>query len=70
LSVKDIQAVAFFKEVDGGHWRVSMRSKGKVAAGTRTQPGARLPAPWTSFRIDSSRCSRQLPNDLRCATCD
>jgi phosphoesterase RecJ-like protein len=30
LSVKDIQAVAFFKEVDGGHWRVSMRSKGKV----------------------------------------
>jgi phosphoesterase RecJ-like protein len=30
LTVKDIQAVAFFKEMPDGTWRVSMRSKGEV----------------------------------------
>jgi len=30
LTVKDIQAVAFFKEMADGTWRVSMRSKGHV----------------------------------------
>jgi phosphoesterase RecJ-like protein len=30
LTVKDIQAVAFFKEMSDGTWRVSMRSKGAV----------------------------------------
>lgn len=30
LTVKDIQAVAFFKEMKDGTWRVSMRSKGAV----------------------------------------
>ena len=30
LTVKDIQAVVFFKEVGPGDWRVSMRSKGNV----------------------------------------
>jgi bifunctional oligoribonuclease and PAP phosphatase NrnA len=30
LTVKDIQAVAFFKEMADGTWRVSMRSKGSV----------------------------------------
>ena len=30
LTVKDIQAVAFFKEVSDGSWRVSLRSKGNV----------------------------------------
>ena len=30
MSVKDISAVAFFKEVGPGDWRVSMRSKGSV----------------------------------------
>jgi bifunctional oligoribonuclease and PAP phosphatase NrnA len=30
LTVKDIQAVAFFKEMADGTWRVSMRSKGAV----------------------------------------
>jgi bifunctional oligoribonuclease and PAP phosphatase NrnA len=30
LSVKDIQAVAFFKQVSSHDWRVSMRSKGDV----------------------------------------
>jgi phosphoesterase RecJ-like protein len=30
LTVKDIQAVAFFKEMPDGTWRVSMRSKGSV----------------------------------------
>jgi phosphoesterase RecJ-like protein len=33
LTVKDIQAVAFFKEVDDGAWRVSLRSKGPVDIG-------------------------------------
>jgi bifunctional oligoribonuclease and PAP phosphatase NrnA len=30
LTVKDIQAVAFFKDAGPGDWRVSMRSKGDV----------------------------------------
>jgi len=33
LSVKDIQAVAFFKEAGPGDWRVSMRSKGGIDVG-------------------------------------
>ena len=33
LTVKDIQAVAFFKEVGPDDWRVSMRSKGAVDVG-------------------------------------
>jgi phosphoesterase RecJ-like protein len=33
LSVKDIHAVGFFKEVAPGEWRVSMRSKGDVDVG-------------------------------------
>ena len=33
LSVKDIQAVAFFKEAEADEWRVSMRSKGDVDVG-------------------------------------
>jgi phosphoesterase RecJ-like protein len=33
LTVKDIQAVGFFKDVGPGDWRVSMRSKGDVDVG-------------------------------------
>jgi phosphoesterase RecJ-like protein len=33
LSVKDIEAVAFFKEVGTDDWRISMRSKGAVDVG-------------------------------------
>lgn len=33
LSVKDIQAVAFFKEMGPDDWRISMRSKGAVDVG-------------------------------------
>lgn len=33
LTVKDIEAVAFFKEVGDGDWRVSLRSKGTVDTG-------------------------------------
>jgi bifunctional oligoribonuclease and PAP phosphatase NrnA len=33
LSVKAIQAVAFFKEAEDGHWRVSLRSKGDIDVG-------------------------------------
>ncbi|HYB93508.1 MAG TPA: bifunctional oligoribonuclease/PAP phosphatase NrnA [Vicinamibacterales bacterium] len=34
LTVKDIEAVAFFKEVGDDDWRVSLRSKGNVDTGT------------------------------------
>jgi phosphoesterase RecJ-like protein len=33
LSVKDVQAVAFFKEIAPGEWRISMRSKGAIDVG-------------------------------------
>ena len=33
LTVKDIEAVAFFKEAGDGDWRVSLRSKGSVDIG-------------------------------------
>jgi len=33
LTVKDVQAVAFFKEMGPGDWRVSLRSKGAVDTG-------------------------------------
>jgi phosphoesterase RecJ-like protein len=33
LTVKDIEAVAFFKETGDGEWRVSLRSKGSVDIG-------------------------------------
>jgi len=34
LTVKDIQAVVFFKEIGPDHWRVSLRSKGAVDTAT------------------------------------
>jgi bifunctional oligoribonuclease and PAP phosphatase NrnA len=37
LSVKEIQAVAFFKEQSDGDWRVSLRSKGTVDVGAIAQ---------------------------------
>ena len=33
LSVKAVQAAVFFKEAEGGHWRVSLRSKGDIDVG-------------------------------------
>jgi len=33
LTVKDVQAVIFFKQVEGEHWRVSLRSKGNADIG-------------------------------------
>ena len=33
LTVKDIEAVAFFKESGPGDWRVSLRSKGGIDTG-------------------------------------
>ena len=37
LTVKDVQAVAFFKESAPGDWRVSLRSKGAVDTGADCQ---------------------------------
>jgi bifunctional oligoribonuclease and PAP phosphatase NrnA len=37
LSVKEIQAVAFLKEIGPGDWRISLRSKGKVNVGVIAQ---------------------------------
>jgi phosphoesterase RecJ-like protein len=33
LTVKDVQAVVFFKQTEGPHYRVSLRSKGDVDIG-------------------------------------
>jgi bifunctional oligoribonuclease and PAP phosphatase NrnA len=33
LTVKDVQAVIFFKQSEGDHYRVSLRSKGNVDIG-------------------------------------
>ncbi len=33
LGVRAIQAAVFFKEAEGGHWRVSLRSKGDIDVG-------------------------------------
>ena len=33
LTVKDVQAVIFFKQAEGGHYRISLRSKGDVDIG-------------------------------------
>jgi phosphoesterase RecJ-like protein len=33
LTVKEIQAVVFFKQIEGDHYRVSMRSKGEIDIG-------------------------------------
>ena len=77
LTVKDIEAVAFFKEVGDHDWRVSLRSKGTVDIGaiarqfTRRRPHERRRllrrrATSTPCTSSSARCSTEaVRNKLR-----
>jgi phosphoesterase RecJ-like protein len=60
LTVKEIQAVAFFKEWDNGEYRVSLRSKGEIdvgqvakgygGGGHRNASGCTVPGPYDQAR--------------------
>ncbi len=60
LTVKEIQAVAFFKEWDNGEFRVSLRSKGDIdvgqvakqfgGGGHKNASGCTVPAPYSQAR--------------------
>jgi phosphoesterase RecJ-like protein len=58
LTVKDIEAVAFFKEVGDDDWRVSLRSKGNVDTGAiaRTHGGG--------GHTNAAGCSAKGPLDM------
>ena len=62
LTVKDIQAVAFFKEMDDGTWRVSLRSKGATdvrAIASRFGGGGHVNAAGCSATGDIARLQQQ-----------
>jgi phosphoesterase RecJ-like protein len=60
LTVKEIQAVAFFKEIEPGHFRISLRSKGNVdvnlvanafgGGGHKNAAGCSLYGPYAEVR--------------------
>jgi phosphoesterase RecJ-like protein len=60
LTVKEIQAVAFFKEWDNGEYRVSLRSKGEIdvcavakrfgGGGHKNASGCTVPGPYAQAR--------------------
>lgn len=60
LTVKEIQAVAFFKEWDNGEYRVSLRSKGDIdvcavakrfgGGGHKNASGCTVPGPYSAAR--------------------
>ncbi len=60
LTVKEIQAVAFFKEGDNGEYRVSLRSKGEIdvaavakrfdGGGHKNAAGCTVPGPYATAR--------------------
>jgi phosphoesterase RecJ-like protein len=60
LTVKEIQAVAFFRESDDGQYRVSMRSKGEIdlcgvarqfgGGGHKNASGCTVPGPYAEAR--------------------
>ena len=63
LSVKDIHAVAFFKEMPDGTWRVSLRSKGAVdvrAIASQFGGGGHANAAGCSARGDIDELRRQF----------
>ena len=57
LTVKDIEAVAFFKEIGDGDWRVSLRSKGTVDIGAIAR------ANGGGGHTNASGCSARGPLD-------
>jgi phosphoesterase RecJ-like protein len=60
LTVKEIQAVAFFKEWDNGEYRISLRSKGEIdvaavakrfgGGGHKNAAGCTVPGPYATAR--------------------
>lgn len=67
LSVKDIQAVAFFKESAPGDWRVSLRSKGAVDVGAIARAhggGGHVNAAGCSARGDLATLQAQFQAHL------
>ncbi len=65
LTVKEIQAVAFFKEWDNGEYRVSLRSKGEIdvcavakrfgGGGHKNASGCTVPGPYAHARETITR---------------
>jgi phosphoesterase RecJ-like protein len=65
LTVREIQAVAFLKEWDGGQYRVSMRSKGDIdvcsvakrfgGGGHKNASGCTVPGPYAEARAVITR---------------
>ena len=61
--MKDIQAVAFFKEMPDGTWRVSLRSKGSVdvrAIASRFGGGGHVNASGCSATGDIAQLQQQF----------
>jgi phosphoesterase RecJ-like protein len=68
LTVKDIEAVAFFKEMPDGTWRVSMRSKGDVdvrAIASQFGGGGHVNASGCSARAACRSCRRAFSSCSR-----
>ena len=64
LTVKEIQAVVFFKEDGPGDWRVSMRSKGddrRQRRSPRSSAAADTRTPRAAVRRDVRRAARAVP---------
>lgn len=73
LTVKDIEAVAFFKEMPDGTWRVSMRSKGAVnvrAIAGQFGGGGHVNASGCSAPGDLASIRRQFRDQLVAAVDD
>jgi bifunctional oligoribonuclease and PAP phosphatase NrnA len=70
LTVREIQAVVFFKEQGDGEWRVSMRSKGAIdvhAIATRFGGGGHKNASGCSARGDFETLNRLFQQELAAA---
>ena len=63
LTVKEIQAVVFFKQSEGDEYRVSMRSKGDIDIGVGRQ-GVRRRRPQERGRLHGHRPHRRAAEDV------
>ncbi len=64
LTVKEIQAVVFFKQIEGDEYRVSMRSKGDIDIGARRE-GVRRRRPQERRRLHGDRRDRRAAEAVR-----
>ena len=69
LTVKEIQAVVFFKQIEGEEYRVSMRSKGDIDIGGRGK-GVRRRRPQERRRLHGDRRHRRLRLFVEKLGCD